>query len=93
MPREVQSEMPLAQAVDNYYIRPMSDPSENQTASCPICGKPTAPETRPFCSKRCKDVDLHRWFSGTYSTPVLEDDDEDGMMGEGGPPLAPKEEP
>jgi endogenous inhibitor of DNA gyrase (YacG/DUF329 family) len=48
---------------------------------------------RPFCSKRCKDVDLHRWFSGTYSTPVLEDDDEDGMMGEGGPPLAPKDQP
>ena len=72
----------------------MSKESKSETpkgAACPICGKPTVPETKPFCSKRCKDVDLHRWFSGTYSTPVLEDDDEDGMTGEGGPPLAPKE--
>ena len=33
---------------------------------------------RPFCSKRCADVDLHRWFSGTYSVPVVEEEDEDG---------------
>jgi endogenous inhibitor of DNA gyrase (YacG/DUF329 family) len=67
-------------------------PETPSFGACPICGKPAVPETRPFCSKRCKDVDLHRWFSGSYSTPVLEDDDEDGMMGEGGPPLAPKDE-
>jgi endogenous inhibitor of DNA gyrase (YacG/DUF329 family) len=68
----------------------MSEMSSSGT--CPICGKPAVLEARPFCSKRCKDVDLHRWFSGSYSTPVLEDDDEDGLMGEGGPPLAPKDE-
>jgi uncharacterized protein len=38
--------------------------------SCPICGKPAALATRPFCSKRCADVDLHRWLSGTYAIPV-----------------------
>ena len=66
------------------------------TIKCPMCqqaGDWFATPFGPFCSKRCKDVDLHRWFSGTYSTPVLEDDDEDGMMGEGGPPLAPKDQP
>ena len=31
--------------------------------SCPICGKDTKPETRPFCSKRCADVDLARWLN------------------------------
>ncbi len=34
--------------------------------SCPICGKPAAAPYRPFCSKRCADVDLHRWMKGAY---------------------------
>ena len=42
---------------------------------CPICGKPSVFETRPFCSKRCADVDLHRWLGGRYAIPA-EDDDE-----------------
>jgi endogenous inhibitor of DNA gyrase (YacG/DUF329 family) len=33
---------------------------------CPVCGKPTATETRPFCSRRCADIDLHRWLTGAY---------------------------
>jgi uncharacterized protein len=36
-------------------------------ARCPICGKPTQPEFRPFCSARCADLDLHRWLSDGYS--------------------------
>lgn len=35
-------------------------------AKCPICGKPAAPEYRPFCSRRCADVDLARWLRGDY---------------------------
>jgi uncharacterized protein len=35
-------------------------------ASCPICGKPTAPQHRPFCSKRCRQIDLGRWLRGVY---------------------------
>lgn len=38
-------------------------------AGCPICGKAVLPEYRPFCSKRCADVDLQRWFSGAYVIP------------------------
>lgn len=49
---------------------------------CPICGKPTAPPTKPFCSKRCADVDLNRWLSGSYAVPVVEDDDLGGDEGE-----------
>ncbi|MBV9509379.1 MAG: DNA gyrase inhibitor YacG [Caulobacteraceae bacterium] len=45
---------------------------------CPICGKPTAPAFRPFCSKRCADVDLQRWFSGAYAIPVANDGEEAG---------------
>jgi endogenous inhibitor of DNA gyrase (YacG/DUF329 family) len=45
---------------------------------CPICGKPAAEKSRPFCSRRCADVDLNRWFSGVYAVPVKDDEDEDG---------------
>ncbi len=45
---------------------------------CPICGKPAAEATRPFCSPRCRDVDLNRWFSGSYVVPASEDDAEEG---------------
>ena len=37
--------------------------------TCPICQKPTTPEYRPFCSKRCADVDLGRWITGAYVVP------------------------
>ena len=33
---------------------------------------------KPFCSKRCSDVDLNRWLSGVYAVPVTESEDEDG---------------
>lgn len=42
---------------------------------CPICGRETREEMRPFCSKRCADVDLGRWLSGQYAVPS--DDPED----------------
>lgn len=52
---------------------------------CPICKKPESFDYRPFCSKRCADVDLHRWLNGAYAIPVTTDDDEDGAPGEGEP--------
>ena len=53
---------------------------------CPLCGKATEPAFKPFCSKRCADIDLNRWLSGVYAVPVKEDDDEDGERpAEGGP--------
>ena len=42
---------------------------------CPICGKAGIAAFRPFCSARCQDVDLHRWFSGAYAIPAVEDPD------------------
>lgn len=44
-------------------------------ALCPQCKKnESAAQFRPFCSKRCADLDLHAWFSGSYTIPVVEND-------------------
>lgn len=37
--------------------------------SCPICQRPADPAYRPFCSRRCADVDLARWLRGDYAIP------------------------
>lgn len=43
-------------------------------AKCPICKRNDVVQAyRPFCSKRCADVDLQRWFTGGYAVPVLEE--------------------
>lgn len=38
--------------------------------TCPICGEPTAPDLRPFCSRRCAEIDLGRWMTGRYAIPA-----------------------
>ena len=43
---------------------------------CPICGRPAEPDQRPFCSRRCADIDLQRWFTGAYAVPAVEDEAE-----------------
>lgn len=43
--------------------------------SCPICKKPTDPDYRPFCSRRCADVDLGKWLTGSYAVPSTDEDD------------------
>jgi endogenous inhibitor of DNA gyrase (YacG/DUF329 family) len=43
---------------------------------CPICGKPAADATRPFCSPRCRDVDLNRWLSARYIIPARDEEDD-----------------
>lgn len=51
--------------------------------NCPICKSPTDAAYKPFCSKRCADVDLHRWLSGGYAIPAVESgDDRDAPAGE-----------
>ncbi|MAY62179.1 MAG: DNA gyrase inhibitor YacG [Rhizobiales bacterium] len=39
---------------------------------CPECGKPSTRDSYPFCSERCRSIDLNRWFSGSYAIPVSE---------------------
>jgi len=43
---------------------------------CPICRRPQAETYAPFCSKRCADVDLQRWFKGSYAIPAVENEDQ-----------------
>jgi endogenous inhibitor of DNA gyrase (YacG/DUF329 family) len=45
------------------------------TKRCPICGKPVEPRFRPFCSRRCADIDLGRWFTEGYAVPEQAPDD------------------
>ena len=51
---------------------------------CPICGKTADQQYRPFCSRRCADLDLHRWLTGAYVVPVTADEEEDERRDEGG---------
>ena len=43
--------------------------------SCPICAEPTVPSFRPFCSKRCADIDLGKWMNGAYAVPSQDPED------------------
>ena len=47
---------------------------------CTICGKPAQPRYRPFCSRRCADVDLARWLRGDYSLPGRDGDATDEVL-------------
>jgi uncharacterized protein len=49
---------------------------------CPICGKPAMFAARPFCSKRCADIDLHRWLGGVYAIPAAAEPEEDAGSGD-----------
>jgi endogenous inhibitor of DNA gyrase (YacG/DUF329 family) len=59
---------------------------------CPQCGKaiadPAAP-FRPFCSERCKLVDLGRWISEDYKIPTSDTDGNDDENPEKNPPPNP----
>lgn len=63
---------------------------------CPICKTPVSdddaqqPRTFPFCSERCKLIDLGRWLDGKYQIPVV-DPDEEGA--DHGPDLDPSDPP
>ena len=48
----------------------------NQAARCPICRKEARPEFRPFCSRRCADIDLGRWLKESYRVPTEEGPEE-----------------
>ncbi len=58
-------------------------------AICAVCRRsPADPKYKPFCSKRCADVDLQRWFTGGYAIPVRDDEPtDDGESGPGNSPL------
>ena len=62
---------PIRKTVQNF--------TQTSDLSCPTCGKAAAPPAkigykspRPFCSTRCADVDLGRWFQGQYAIPIVD---------------------
>jgi uncharacterized protein len=60
----------------------VSNEKKASKSVCPVCRGETADKYKPFCSKRCADVDLNRWLDGGYRIPTEErpgervDDDE-----------------
>jgi endogenous inhibitor of DNA gyrase (YacG/DUF329 family) len=44
-------------------------PLKRKNRKCPLCGKPSQESCRPFCSKRCADLDLGRWLGERYRIP------------------------
>ena len=49
-----------------------------QNATCPICSQQfgvSATEAFPFCSERCRKIDLGRWLNEEYSVPYERSDD------------------
>ena len=49
--------------------------------TCPMCKRETAAQWRPFCSKRCADLDLGKWLTGSYAIPTEDgpDSTDDGQ--------------
>ena len=62
------------------------EPSGARGGHCPICRKAAQPAFRPFCSKRCADIDLGRWLGGGYVVAGATRAEEDGGASE--PPPA-----
>ncbi|RMF12413.1 MAG: DNA gyrase inhibitor YacG [Alphaproteobacteria bacterium] len=52
--------------------------TENAKSRCPICKEPATPRYRPFCSRRCSDLDLGRWLKESYVIPGTEPIPDDG---------------
>ncbi len=50
--------------------------------TCPICKAETKADFRPFCSKRCADVDLGRWMTGSYAVPSRDPEDAERAIDE-----------
>lgn len=48
--------------------------SMRKAMPCPECGKPSQREFYPFCSDRCRTLDLSRWLNGSYAIPVSDDE-------------------
>jgi len=57
--------------------------AERQRAErCPVCRKPTDVNLRPFCSRRCANVDLGRWLTGHYRIEGAEEEPDEASPDE-----------
>ena len=63
---------------------PTPDTARRSPRPCPICKAMSVAKYHPFCSRRCADIDLHRWFTGRYAVPAEEPPDDLDEVGGGG---------
>jgi uncharacterized protein len=62
-------------------------PEPKRRHACPICSRPMAPRVagvrgpQPFCSERCRQVDLGRWFTGSYAIPAADPEEDENPRG------------
>ena len=56
--------------------------------SCPICARDSDPKYRPFCSRRCADVDLGRWLTESYRIPAETEEEPEDTGTDDTPPKA-----
>lgn len=64
-------------------VKPSTESAGNVTPlrksqPCPECGRPSTRDDYPFCSDRCRSLDLARWLNGSYAIPVAEDESSAG---------------
>ena len=59
------------------HDRSAEEPRRASGPLCPICKASVVERHKPFCSKRCADIDLHRWLAGVYAVPTNEKPEED----------------
>jgi len=50
---------------------------------CPVCGKQPKAEHKPFCSRRCAEIDLGRWLTESYALPAPPAEDEEAHEDDG----------
>ena len=63
---------------------------ETRGPRCAVCGKPRHEKYKPFCSKRCAEIDLGRWLKGSYAIPARDEDEGEGAtIPEGTPGQGP----
>ena len=53
-------------------------PVQGGAPRCAVCGKPQQVTLKPFCSRRCAEIDLGRWLKGGYAIPGRDEDEGDG---------------
>ncbi len=58
--------------------------------TCPICGKKTEARYRPFCSRRCADLDLAKWLGGSYAIPSEDPEDTEEAARQSADPRPPE---
>ena len=69
-PNDPANDSPAAQAKPASNVAPL-----RKTVPCPECSRPSHREHYPFCSNRCRDLDLSRWLTGAYAIPVSQEED------------------